>query len=249
MLNSVGIPSPGVEVFLTDILPRYTAWQPPTIVSIGGLTVGEYFEVADRLAGVPEIDALEVNMSCPNLEAGGLEIGAVPATVEEVLRGVVDRSTVPVIAKLTPNVTSIADIARAAEAGGATAISAINAVMGMEIDLRTRRAEIGATTAGWSGPAIKPLALRMVWQAANAVSLPVIGIGGIATAEHALEFILAGASAVQIGSASFTHPDTLVRVASDIDKWLEEHEVDLVDLVGTLQVGPAQHELAGSAGY
>jgi dihydroorotate dehydrogenase (NAD+) catalytic subunit len=249
MLNSVGIPSPGVEVFLTDILPRYTAWQPPTIVSIGGLTVGEYFQVADRLAGVPEIDALEVNISCPNLEAGGLEIGAVPATVEEVLRGVVDRSTVPVIAKLTPNVTSIADIARAAEAGGATAISAINAVMGMEIDLRTRRAEIGATTAGWSGPAIKPLALRMVWQAANAVSLPVIGIGGIATAEHALEFILAGASAVQIGSASFTHPDTLVRVASDIDKWLEEHEVDLVDLVGTLQVGPAQHELAGSAGY
>jgi dihydroorotate dehydrogenase (NAD+) catalytic subunit len=250
MLNSVGIPSPGVEAFLDEVLPRYTAWEPPTIVSLGGLTVSEYFDIAEALAEVPQIDAFEINISCPNLEAGGLEIGAVPATVEEVVRGVVDRTTKPVIAKLTPNVTSIAEIARAAEAGGATAISAINAVMAMEIDLRTRRAEIGATTAGWSGPAIKPVALRMVWQAANAVSLPVIGIGGIATAEHALEFILAGASAIQIGSASFTHPDTLVRVVDGIEAWLEEHGVDrLTDLIGTVELGPAEHDLAGSAGY
>lgn len=245
MLNSVGIPSRGVEAFVSETLPRYTAWDPPTIVSIGGLAVSEYFELADRLAGVPGIAALEVNISCPNLEAGGLEIGANPMQVERVIRGVVDRATVPVIAKLTPNVTSIAEIARASEGGGAAGVSAINTLVGTAIDLRTRRPEIGNVTGGLSGPAIKPLALRMVWQVARAVSIPVIGIGGIATAEDALEFMVAGATAVQVGTANFTRPDAMLRVLDGMQDWLAcEGIADVRDLVGSLTTAPAEHGLA-----
>lgn len=251
MLNSVGIPSDGAEAFVERLLPRYLAWSPPTIVSIGGLTVEEYFDAADRLAGVPGIAAFEVNVSCPNLEAGGLEIGAVPEIVERVIAGVVARSPVPVIAKLTPNVTSIAAIARAAEAGGATALSAVNALQGMAVDARTRRARIGATTAGLTGPAIKPIALRCVWQASRAVSIPVIGIGGIADVDDALEFLLAGASAIQVGSATFTRPDTMVRLVDGLRQRLAEEGVASVgELVGTLDTRSSEHDLvtASAAG-
>ncbi len=245
MLNSVGIPSRGIESFLADLLPRYTAWRAPTIVSIGGLTVHEYFELADRLVGVPGIAALEVNISCPNLEAGGLEIGANPHTVEQVIRGVVDRSRVPVIAKLTPNVTSIVEIARASEAAGATAVSAINAPVGMSIDVRTRTTDIGGITGGLTGPAIKPIALRMVWQVARSVSIPVIGIGGIATAGDALEFLLAGATAVQVGSATFTRPDSMLRVLDGLYEQLQHEGVaDVNDYIGTVRIAPAAHDLA-----
>jgi dihydroorotate dehydrogenase (NAD+) catalytic subunit len=248
MLNSVGIPSQGCAGFVAELLPRYLAWRPPTIVSIGGLTVEEYFIAAERLAGVDGIAAFEVNVSCPNLEAGGLEIGADPRTVERVVAGVVERVAVPVIAKLTPNVTSIATIARAAEAGGATAVSAINALQGMAIDGRTRRAKIGATTAGLTGPAIKPVALRCVWQVGRAVSIPVIGIGGIATIDDAIEFLLAGASAVQVGTATFTRPDTMVRIIDDLAARLAADGVaDVNDLVGRLETGPVHHELEEAA--
>lgn len=248
MLNSVGIPSDGAAAFVRDLLPRYLAWRPPTIVSIGGLTVEEYFEAASRLSDAPGIAAFEVNISCPNLEAGGLEIGAIPEVVERVVAGVVERSSVPVIAKLTPNVTSLAAIARAAEAGGATAVSAINALQGMAIDSRTRRARIGATTAGLTGPAIKPVALRCVWQASRAVSIPVIGIGGIATADDVIEFLLAGATAIQVGSATFTRPDTMVRIVDDLGVRLSEMGIGRVtDLVGALEVGAAHHDLATGA--
>ena len=250
MLNSVGIPSGGAAAFVDELLPRYRVWSPPTIVSIGGLTVEEYFTAADRLAGVDGIAAFEVNISCPNLEAGGLEIGAVPETVERVIRGVVDRSTVPVIAKLTPNVTSVAAIARAAEAGGATALSAVNALQGMAVDVARRRARIGATTAGLTGPAIKPVALRCVWQASRAVSIPVIGIGGIASVDDAIEFLLVGATAVQVGSATFTRPDTMVGIVEALPGRLMEMGLgDVAELVGTLGTGPATHDLmAASAG-
>ena len=251
MLNSVGIPSDGAEAFVAELLPRYLAWSPPTIVSIGGLTVEEYFTAADRLAGVNGIAAFEINISCPNLEAGGLEIGAIPETVERVVGGVVERSPVPVIAKLTPNVTSIASIARAAEAGGATALSAVNALQGMAIDARTRRAKIGATTAGLTGPAIKPVALRCVWQASRAVSIPVIGIGGIATVDDAIEFLLAGATAVQVGTATFTRPDTMLRIIDDLPGRLAADGIaDVNDLVGRLETGAAHHDLveAGAGG-
>jgi dihydroorotate dehydrogenase (NAD+) catalytic subunit len=244
MLNSVGIPSDGAAAFVRDLLPRYLAWNPPTIVSIGGLTVDEYFDAAARLADVDGIAAFEVNISCPNLEAGGLEIGAIPSTVEQVIAGVVARSHVPVIAKLTPNVTSVATIAQAAEAGGATAISAINALQGMAVDARTRRPHIGATTAGLTGPAIKPVAIRCVWQASRAVSIPVIGIGGIATIEDAVEFILAGATAIQVGSATFTRPDTMVRLVDGLGQRLADEGVGRVsELVGALELGAGHHDL------
>jgi dihydroorotate dehydrogenase (NAD+) catalytic subunit len=245
MLNSVGIPSDGAEAFVSELLPRYLAWSPPTIVSIGGLTVEEYFDAADRLAGVKGIAAFEVNISCPNLEAGGLEIGAIPETVERVIAGVVERSPVPVIAKLTPNVTSVTAIARAAEAGGATALSAINALQGMAVDARTRRAQIGATTAGLTGPAIKPVALRCVWQASRAVSIPVIGIGGIASVDDVVEFLLAGATAVQVGSATFTRPDTMVRLVDGLERRLVADALPSVAaLTGKLDTRASEHDLA-----
>jgi dihydroorotate dehydrogenase (NAD+) catalytic subunit len=245
MLNSVGIPSDGAAGFVRDLLPAYLAWQPPTIVSLGGLSEEEYFVVAERLAGVPGIAGFEVNVSCPNLEAGGHELGAVPAAVERVVRGVVDRVRVPVLAKLTPNVTSIADIARAAEAGGAAGVTAINAVLGVGVDARKRQAVIGTTTAGLTGPAIKPIALRCVWQAARAVSIPVVGVGGIVTAEDVVEFLLVGATAVQVGSATFTRPDTMGRVIEGLSAWLTEEGIGSVgELTGTVRLGAAHHDLA-----
>ncbi len=244
MLNSVGIPSRGAEAFIAELLPRYRTWSPPLIVSIGGLTIAAYLEIAARLAGVAGIAAFEVNVSCPNLEAGGLEIGAVPEVVEAVVRGVVERVDVPVIVKLTPNVTSIAAIARAAEAGGATAITAVNALMGMAIDGRTRRTRTGTPTAGFTGPAIKPVALRCVWQVAQAVAIPVIGVGGIATVDDVLEFLLAGASAVQVGSATFTRPDTMLRIVTALETRLADDGVASVrDLIGALEPGPSAHDL------
>jgi dihydroorotate dehydrogenase (NAD+) catalytic subunit len=236
MLNSVGIPSQGVDGFLEDLLPRYRSWSPPLIVSIGGLSIAAYFEVAERLAGVPDIAAFEVNVSCPNLEAGGLEIGAVPDVVEAVVRGVVERVDTPVIVKLTPNVTSVAAIARAAEAGGAAALTAVNALMGMAIDGRTRRTRTGTPTAGFTGPAIKPVALRCVWQVAQAVAIPVIGVGGIATVDDAVEFLLAGATALQVGSATFTRPDTMLTILAGLEARLLEDGVGAVrDLIGAVR--------------
>ena len=168
--------------------------------------------------------------------------------VERVISGVVERSRVPVIAKLTPNVTSIADIARASESGGAAAVSAINTLVGMAIDLRTRRTQIGNVTGGASGPAIKPLALRMVWQVARAVSIPVIGIGGISRTEDALEFLVAGATAVQVGTATFTRPDAMPRILAGMRAWLQEQQIaDVRDVIGTLRHGPAEHGLAVAA--
>lgn len=249
MLNSVGIPSRGVGAFVDELLPRYAAYRPPTIVSIGGLSIEEYFDVADRLADVPHVAALELNISCPNLEAGGLEIGANPHHVERVVRGVVDRVQVPVISKLTPNVTSITDIARASEAGGAAAVTAINAIVGMAVDLRGRRTQLGNNTGGLTGPATKALALRMVWQVARAISLPVIGVGGICTAEDALEFLVVGATAVQVGTATFTRPDTMLRIISGLRAWLAREGVaDVRELIGSLQTGPAGHGLAAAHG-
>jgi len=250
MLNSVGIPSDGAEAFVAELLPRYRAWSPPLIVSLGGLGEVDYWLAAERLAHVEGIAAFEVNVSCPNLEAGGHELGAVPAAVERVVRGVVERVGVPVIAKLTPNVTSIAAIAQAAEAGGAAAVTAINALQGMAIDVRTRRSRTGTVTAGLTGPAIKPVALRCVWQVAQAVSIPVIGVGGIATVDDAIEFFLAGATAIQVGSATFTRPDTLVRIVDRLPDRLAEMGVAAVaELVGALEVGHAHHALtAESAG-
>ncbi|MBI4236317.1 MAG: dihydroorotate dehydrogenase [Chloroflexi bacterium] len=238
MLNSIGIPSLGVEHFVTDLLPRYRQYRPPIIVSIGGLAVHEYWDLAERLDGVPGVAGLEINISCPNLEAGGLEIGADPHTVEAVVRGVADRFHGPLIAKLTPNVTSIAEIARAAEVGGATALSAINTFSGMVIDVESRRTATGTMTGGLSGPAIRPLAVRMVWQVARAVRIPVIGMGGITNTRDALEFFLAGATAIAVGTANFTRPTTMIEIIRGLSQHLDDQRFDSVTaLIGRLEVG------------
>src|SRR5581483_5943370 len=233
------------------ILPAYRRFRPPTIVSIGGLSIREYWDLAARLNGVPGVAGLELNVSCPNLEAGGLEIGASPENVAEVVYGVVQRFDGPVIAKLTPNVTRINDIALAAEEAGATAISAINTFVAMAIDVRARRPLTGTPTAGISGPAIKPMALRMVWETARTVRVPVIGMGGISNAQDALEFILAGATAVAIGTANFTRPTAMYDTIAGLRRYLAEEGVaDVRELVGALRYeafGPAAPVDAPSA--
>jgi dihydroorotate dehydrogenase (NAD+) catalytic subunit len=243
MLNSVGIPSRGIDDFLRRVLPTYRRYRPPTIVSIGGLSIREYWDLAARLNGVPGVAGLELNVSCPNLEAGGLEIGASPENVAAVVRGVVQRFDGPVIAKLTPNVTRINDIALAAEEAGATAISAINTFVAMAIDVRARRPLTGTPTAGISGPAIKPMALRLVWETARTVRVPVIGMGGISNAEDALEFILAGATAVAIGTANFTRPTAMHDTMAGLRRFLDDERVgDVRELIGALRYeafGPA----------
>lgn len=235
MLNAVGIPSHGVSAFLEDTLPRYAEHGVPVVVSVGGLTVDEYLTAVEQLAGA-EYAALEINVSCPNLEHGGLEIGAAPTQVEEVVRGVVERTEQPVIVKLTPNVAKIDDIARAAEAAGATALTVSNTVLGMAIDLRSRRPVLGNNTGGLSGPAMKPIALRLVWEAAQAVDIPIIGCGGIVTARDAAEFLVAGATAVQIGTANFTRPDAMMRVIEGLPSIMAELQVRTIpELVGSLK--------------
>ncbi len=246
MINAVGIPSHGTAYFVEKILPGYTASGVPVVVSVGGLAVSEYGTVVDEL-GDSAYDALEVNVSCPNLEHGGLEIGADPRSVHEVTSLVVARTDKPVLVKLTPNVARIDDIARAAEDAGAAGITVANTFVGLAVDLRRRRPVLGNTTGGVSGPAIKPIALRLVWQAAHAVSIPVIGCGGIATAADAAEFLMAGASAVQVGTATFTRPDAMIRVVDDLPPLLESLGVDSVaSLVGTLTVPtPPQPDTGG----
>jgi dihydroorotate dehydrogenase (NAD+) catalytic subunit len=221
MLNSVGIPSPGIGRFRGETLPAYREFGVPVIASIGGLTVEEYWKVAEQLSDAP-VDAVEVNVSCPNLEHGGVAIGADAAAVERVVSGVTARVSVPVLVKLTPNVTSIAEIAGAAEQAGADALTVCNTFPGMAIDAEARMAQLGSGTGGLSGPAVKPLALRLVWQAAAAVSIPVVGCGGITTARDVAEFMLAGAAAVQVGTATFARPYAMSAIVRDLVRLCRE---------------------------
>lgn len=240
MLNAVGIPSLGTAYFLEHVLPRYVESGTKVIVSVGGLAVSEYLAVTEELHNA-SYDAVEVNVSCPNLEHGGLEIGADPRAVYEVTTGVCSRTDRPVIVKLTPNVAQIHDIARAAQDAGASAITVANTFVGLAVDLRGRKPVLGNTTGGVSGPAIKPLALRLVWQAAQAVDIPIIGCGGIATTADAAEFILAGATAVQVGTATFTRPDSMIRIIDELPACLSALGISHVaDLVGRLEVPHAR---------
>lgn len=234
MLNSVGIPSLGVRRWRRDVLPRYLGLGPPVVVSIGGLSEPDFWDVAEALRDL-EVGAFEVNVSCPNLEAGGLELGADPEAVARVVAGVVERVRQPVIAKLTPNVTSVASLAAAAAEAGADAVTVANTFAGMAVDLQRRRAVLGNTTGGWSGPAVKPLALRLVWQTARAVDIPVIGCGGVTSAADVAEFMLAGAAAVQVGTASFTRPQTMLEILAELPALLSELGVRKpAELVGAL---------------
>ncbi|MEG1741692.1 MAG: dihydroorotate dehydrogenase [Acetivibrio sp.] len=235
MLNAVGLQNPGMEVLIKRDLPFLKKYDTKIIVNVCGKTMEEYCEVVERLAE-ESVDLLEINISCPNVKEGGIAFGQDPKAVEKITKELKKRAKQPIIMKLSPNVTNICDTAKAAEAGGADAISLINTLTGMKIDIHKRSFSLANKTGGLSGPAIKPIALRMVYQAANAVSLPIIGMGGIMTAEDALEFIMAGATGIAIGTANFTNPAATIKVIEGIRCFMMENQIsDIKDLIGCVK--------------
>jgi dihydroorotate dehydrogenase (NAD+) catalytic subunit len=238
MLNAIGLENIGLDAFIHKKLPFVKTLSTAVIINIYGKQVSDYAELAARLNDLDGIAGVEVNISCPNVKTGGIAFGVDPIAAYEVIHAVRTQTTLPVIAKLSPNVTDITVIARSVVDAGADAVSLINTLTGMAIDIETRRPKLANITGGLSGPAIKPVALRMVWQTANAVSVPVIGIGGIMTASDALEFIIAGASAIQVGTASFVNPCAAMDILDGIETWLKEKQITrLADLRGTLHSG------------
>ena len=238
MLNCIGLENPGIDVFLRDILPRVQqeASETAFIANFSAGTVEEYGMMAAKL-DVDGVDGVEVNISCPNVKEGGIVFGTDPRAAAAVTEAVKKNTKKPVIVKLSPNVTDIALMARAVEEAGADAIALINTLTGMVIDTRTWQPLLGNITGGLSGPAVKPIAVRMVWQAAQAVKIPILGLGGITCGEEAVEFLLAGASAVAVGAENFVHPDAVVRVAEDIDAYLAARGLEHVSqLVGQVKL-------------
>jgi len=236
LLNAIGLENIGIEAFIQEKLPYLKQFQTAVIVNVYGQSPEAYADVAARCENEAGIDALEVNISCPNVKAGGVSFGVDPAAAAEVIAAVREKTGKPLIAKLSPNVTDIVCIAEAVASAGATAVSLINTITGMAVDISTRRPKLGNITGGLSGPAIKPVALRMVWQVAAAVSLPVIGIGGIATWTDALEFMMVGASAVQVGTANFTNPAASMEIVEGLRGYLEKEGIARVsELVGSLR--------------
>ena len=236
MLNAIGLQNIGVEVFINEKLPLLKKFNANIIVNFFGDTQDEYVLVAERLNDVTEIAALEMNISCPNVEKGGMTFGTDPQITEELVRKVRKVTSSPLIVKLSPNVTDIVVMAKAAVNGGADALSIINTLLGMAIDIKTRCPMLANVTGGLSGPAIKPVALRMVWQVAKAVDIPIIGIGGIMNAQDALEFIIAGATAVQVGTANFIDPSISVKIIEGIKNYCQKDKIgDIKDLIGTLR--------------
>lgn len=234
MLNSIGLDNDGVDAFLANQLPFLAEIGTAIIVSIAGKTRDEFIELAGRLDGQPGVAALELNISCPNV-SGGVDFGTDPKACESVVAGARKACSLPILAKLTPNVTNIPAIAKAAEAGGADALSLINTCLGMAVNWRRRNAILGNTLGGLSGPAIKPIALRAVYQAAGAIKIPIVGIGGIASIDDVMEFFAVGASAVQIGTASFYRPGTTMEILDALPAALAELGAKrLADAVGTL---------------
>ena len=236
MLNSIGLQNPGVETLREKDLSWLKDKDVPVIVNVSGHSFGEYVDVIEALEEDTCVDAYEVNISCPNVDAGGMTIGTDPKSVEEVVALCRAATKRPLIVKLSPNVTDITEIARAAESSGADALSLINTLLGMAINARTRKPQLARVVGGLSGPAVKPVALRMVWQVHNAVSVPLLGMGGIRTGEDAVEFMLAGATAVAVGTANFVNPRASVDVIDGIVAYCEEQGVsDVNELVGGLQ--------------
>lgn len=232
MLNCIGLENPGVDVFLQEILPRIRHYGMNVIVNISGGSVEDYAAVAERL-NVPDVAALEINISCPNVKEGGIVFGTDPHAAASVVRAVRRTVQKPVIAKLSPNVTSITEMARAVEAAGADMISLINTLIGMHIDIETGKPVLGNRTGGLSGPAVKPVAVRMVYDVARAVRVPIIGMGGIASWEDAVEFFLAGASAVAVGTANFTDPAIMMKICDGLLHYMEEHDISHInEIVG-----------------
>jgi dihydroorotate dehydrogenase (NAD+) catalytic subunit len=237
MINAIGLENVGLEVFLETRLPYLHGKSIPTIVNIFGNTLEEYGALARRLDGQPGVAALEINISCPNVKQGGMVFGTDPALAAEVVRAVRQETALPVITKLTPNVTRIAEIAHAAVEAGSDMISCINTVAALAVDIYSRRPRLANVMGGLSGPAIKPIALRCTYEVLQSVSCPVIGIGGIASATDALEFLLLGARAVQIGTANFRDPTTAVRIVREMERFLQvEGFATIEDFIGTLDL-------------
>ena len=235
ILNAIGLHNPGIDVFVKRDIPFLKQYDTKIIVNVCGKTTEDYIEVVERLADEP-VDLLEINISCPNVKEGGIAFGQDPKAVEAITREVKKYAKQPVIMKLSPNVTDITVMAKAAEAGGADVLSLINTLTGMKIDINRRAFAIANKTGGMSGPAVKPVAVRMVYQVANAVSLPIIGMGGIATAEDALEFIMAGATAVSVGTANFYNPYATVEIAEGIENFMKKQKVeDIRELIGCVK--------------
>lgn len=235
MLNAVGLQNPGIELFCKRDIPFLKQYDTKIIVNVCGHSTEEYVEVVKRLADEP-VDMLEINISCPNVKEGGIAFGQDPKAVEAITREMKKYAKQPIIMKLSPNVTDITEMARAAEAGGADAVSLINTITGMKIDVNRRKFVLANKTGGMSGPAIHPVAVRMVYQTAQAIKIPIIGMGGIMTAEDAIEMILAGSTAISVGTANFVNPKTTMEIVDGIKKYMEKYHVnDIKELVGAVQ--------------
>lgn len=235
MLNAIGLQGPGVDLFIERDIPFLKQYDTKIIVNVCGKSKEDYVDVVERL-GETDVDMLEINISCPNVKEGGIAFGQDPKCAQEITEAVKKAAKQPIIMKLSPNVTDITEMAKAVEAGGADVVSLINTLTGMKIDVNKRTFAIANKTGGLSGPAIKPVAVRMVYQVANAVKIPVIGMGGIMTAEDALEFILAGATAVSVGTANFVNPNTTVEVAAGIEEYMRRNHVeDIHELIGAVK--------------
>ncbi|MBS3809335.1 MAG: dihydroorotate dehydrogenase [Desulfobacterales bacterium] len=236
MLNAIGLENIGIEAFIRDKLPRLSRYDTPVFVNTYAKTIGEYAELAARIDTVEQIAGIEVNISCPNVKAGGVAFGVDPEAAGKVVQKVRMSTQKPLIVKLSPNAPDIVSVARRVEDSGADAVSLINTITGMAVDINTRRPRLANVTGGLSGPAIKPVALRMVWQVAAAVKIPVVGIGGIMSAEDVLEFMIAGASAVEIGTANFVNPRVSMEIIDGLVRYLEENRLESIrDIVGTLE--------------
>ena len=235
MLNCVGLQNKGVEYFCSNIYPQIKDINTNMIVNVSGSTLEDYASCAARINELDNIPAIELNISCPNVKAGGMAFGVTASGAASVVKAVREMYNKTLIVKLSPNVTSVVDIAKACEAEGADSVSLINTLMGMAIDIEKRKPILSIATGGLSGPAVKPVALRMVWQVAKAVKIPVIGLGGISSATDAIEFLMAGATAIQIGTANFLDPTITIKVRDGINQWLDEHNIsDVNDIIGSL---------------
>ncbi len=236
MLNCVGLQNKGVDYFCKHIYPEVKDIQTNVLVNVSGSSPEDYAECAARIDELEGIPAIELNISCPNVKQGGMAFGVTCEGAASVVRAVRERYHKTLIVKLSPNVTNIADIARAVEAEGADSVSLINTLMGMSIDIEKRRSRLSIGTGGLSGPAVKPVAVRMVWQVARAVKIPVVGLGGIMTAEDAIEFLMAGATAIEIGTANFIDPSVTIKVRDGINDWLDRHGCSSVqEIIGTVE--------------
>ena len=236
LLNSIGLANVGVDAFIREKLPALKEIGTAVIVNVAGSTVEEYWEVVETLDPQTGFDAYEINISCPNVKDEGMAFGSRADITEKIVGGIRDRTRRPIIPKLTPNVTSAADVARACEAAGADALSLINTLVGMALDIESRRPRLATITGGYSGPPIKPVALAKLFEVHRAVSLPLIGIGGISNASDALEFLIAGATAIQVGTANYVNPQTSLEIIEGLKEHCESHRIDKIsDVVGTLQ--------------